>query len=88
MNYNWNTEKDELLRKERGVCFSDVVEAVNYGRGLADIQHKGDKYKHQRILVVEIQEYAYYVPYVIEEDGTKFLKTIYPSRNATKQYLK
>jgi hypothetical protein len=46
-----------------------------------------DKYPNQRLLVVQIQEYAYLVPYV-ETETELFLKTIIPSRKATKRYLK
>jgi hypothetical protein len=40
------------------------------------------RYPNQKILVVEIDNYAYLVPF-IEDDKGKFLKTIIPSRKAT-----
>ena len=46
-----------------------------------------DKYPGQRIFVIEFEEYAYFVPFV-ENDDEVFLKTIIPSRKATKDYLK
>jgi len=88
MQYNWNHEKDKQLQSERGVSFADVVEAVHGGNLLADIDHPNqEKYSHQHLLIVKIKNYAYIVPYVIEENGTKFLKTIYPARKASKKYL-
>lgn len=39
------------------------------------------------IAVIEINSYAYVVPYV-EEDDYLFLKTIFPSRKYTKEYLR
>ncbi len=63
MIYDWNREKDEQLQVERGVSFLDVVEAVSGSGFLADIAHPNHgKYGHQRVLVVDIGGYAYYVP--------------------------
>ena len=45
------------------------------------------QYPNQRLLVVQIQDYAYIVPY-IQTGSELFLKTIIPSRKATKQYLR
>lgn len=88
MNYVWNYAKDKLLQRERGVTFLDVVEAISEGKLLDDMEHPNqEKFNHQHMLVVEICGYAYYVPYVMERDGTRFLKTIYPSRKATSKYL-
>jgi hypothetical protein len=50
-------------------------------------QPNQSKYPNQRLLVVEIQDYAYLVPFV-ESDKGKFLKTIILSRRATREYLR
>jgi len=44
------------------------------------------KYPNQKILIIDVDEYAYLVPCVIDKDEY-FLKTIIPSRKATKKYL-
>ena len=84
----WNPEKNEILKKKRGLSFEDVETALELGRFLGNIPHPNvERYPNQRILVVEIEGYAYNVPFVV--DGDKwFLKTIFPSRNATELYLK
>jgi hypothetical protein len=46
-----------------------------------------EKYKGQKIFIVNIDQYAYLVPFVESEQET-FLKTIIPSRKATKKYLR
>ncbi len=85
---NWNADKNQLLVKERGISFEDVLFALQTGRLHDDLKHPNQsQYPHQRMLVVEVDEYAYLVPYV-EHDDELFLKTIIPSRKATKQYLK
>jgi len=80
-------EKNETLRGERGISFESVVVAVESG-GLLDIlAHPNPvKYPRQRVLVVACDNYAYLVPFV-EEDDYFFLKTIIPSRKATRDYL-
>jgi len=83
----WNEAKNTLLKQERGVCFEDVLQAIEDGKVLEDAVHPNhEKYGHQRILVVEIRGYACVVPYVI--DGNKqFFKTVFKSRFYQKRYL-
>lgn len=84
----WNQEKNEKLRIERGVTFEMVVAAIQQGDELKNLIHPNQtKYPNQRISIVRIDNYVYLVPY-IENESEVFLKTIIPSRKATKQYLK
>ena len=85
--FNWNAEKNQELINSRGVSFVDVVFYLQQGEILDDLEHPNpEKYSNQRIFVLEIDEYVYLVPYV-EDKNEIFLKTIIPSRKATKQYL-
>ncbi|MBI2600456.1 DUF4258 domain-containing protein [Candidatus Daviesbacteria bacterium] len=85
--FDWDEEKNSLLTELREVSFEDVQIAIEAGRVLDEIDHPSKKrYPNQRILIVEIEGYAYYVPYVEDEEKI-FLKTIFPSRKATKKYL-
>ena len=84
---NWNPEKNRKLIEERGISFEEVVFCLQSGKLLDDITHPNtEKYAHQRVFVVAIDEYACLIPYV-ETDEEIFLKTIVPSRKATKHYL-
>lgn len=85
--FRWGAEKNEVLRTERGVSFENIVVAIESG-GLLDIlAHPNQaKYPKQRVLVVACDNYAYLVPFVEEEDYF-FLKTVIPSRKATRDYL-
>jgi uncharacterized DUF497 family protein len=84
----WDELKNARLKSQRSICFEDVQAALEENDVLDDTPHPNQKrHKGQRILIVEIDSYAYFVPYV--EDETKiFLKTIIPNRKATKKYLK
>lgn len=85
--FRWNPEKNEALRVARGISFESIVVSVESG-GLLDIlAHPNQaKYPRQRVLVVACDNYAYLIPFV-EEEGHFSLKTVIPSRKATRNYL-
>ncbi len=84
---NWNSTKNQQLISERGISFEDVVFYLQQGALLDDVEHlNSDKYPNQRMFVINIDDYAYLVPYV-ENQKEIFLKTVIPSRKATKIYL-
>nr|WP_304956667.1 BrnT family toxin [endosymbiont of Lamellibrachia barhami] len=79
-------EKNDLLKEERGVSFEEVVLHIQLGNEVDIYDHPNQgRYPGQKISVVVIEGYAYLVPFVENEDEI-FLKTIIPSRKATKQY--
>lgn len=85
--YKWDFQKNEKLKVERGISFEQVVMHIERGDVLDLVVHPNQKkYPGQQIIVVEINEYAYLVPFV-ESSESKFLKTIIPSRKATRDYL-
>lgn len=85
--FRWSQENNELLMAERGISFESIVIAIGSG-GLLDIlAHPNPaKYPGQRILVAACDGYAFLAPFIEEEDYF-FLKTIIPSRKATRDYL-
>jgi uncharacterized DUF497 family protein len=84
--YNWNTEKNQLLVQERGVSFERIVFEIGMGNEVAVVMHPNqDKYPGQMISVVAVDDYIYLVPFV-ETDSEIFLKTIIPSRKATRHF--
>ena len=85
--YQWSPEKNEQLKAERGLSFEQIVMHIEGGDLLAVYEHPNqDRYSGQQILVVRIEDYAYLVPFVESPEG-RFLKTIIPSRKATRDYL-
>jgi len=85
--YNWNAEKNILLKEERGISFEQVVLHIDNGDLIDVISHTSkNKYPHQKILIIKIKSYIYAVPFV-EKNKERFLKTIIPSRKLTKKYL-
>jgi uncharacterized DUF497 family protein len=85
--FAWDDAKNEQFRKKRGIGFDDIVFHIERGDLLDILEHPNvERYARQRIFVVRREDYVYMVPFVEDED-TVFLKTIIPSRKATKQYL-
>lgn len=86
--FDWSVEKNLSLQKERFVSFELVITIIEDGKNLLDIiKHKNEtKYPNQKMFIIDIDGYIYLVPFV-EDDEKIFLKTIIPSRKATKDYL-
>ena len=87
MNYRFSAAKNARLKFERGVSFEDAIYAIENDRVLDVTSHHSKQYRHQEIYIVDIDGYAYVVPFVREKDGV-FLKTMFASRDMTKRYLK
>lgn len=87
LNIQWNEEKAAALREQYGVSFDDVVPLIENAAWIDDVPHHNqERYPGQRIYVVELTGYAYLVPYMPYPGGI-FLKTLYPSRKAKRDYL-
>jgi len=85
--FKWNAEKNVILEKERGITFEEIVDLIESGAYTLEVDHPNKKkYPNQRILIVDVAGYAYMLPFV-KEGEAYFLKTIIPSRKATKRYL-
>ena len=80
---NWNSEKNELLKRERGISFEEIAYLIESGQVIGIEENPGRP--NQKIYVLEIENYAFIVPFV-ENDKELFLKTAFPSRKYTKRY--
>lgn len=80
-------EQNQQLIVGRAVSIERVVTAIEHGGLLDVVPHPNQvRYAGQQIYVVEIDDYVHLVPFVVQSDGTPFLKTIIPSRKATRDY--
>lgn len=84
--FDWDEEKNAILKIQRDVCFEDIITAIESGNFLDVTKNTNKKYPNQRVIVVNIENYAYVVPFA-EDKKKYFLKTIFPSRKMTKKYL-
>jgi hypothetical protein len=85
--FRWNHEKNQSLKAERGISFEEILVAIEAGGLLDVISHpNAEKYPRQLVFIVALADYVYLVPFV-EEPEYYFLKTVIPSRKATRDYL-
>jgi hypothetical protein len=80
---NWNNQKNEILKAERGICFEEIAYLIESGQILGIEENPGRP--NQKIYILEIEGYAIVVPFV-EKENEIFLKTAFPSRKYTKRY--
>jgi uncharacterized DUF497 family protein len=85
--FDWSEEKNVFLEQTRGISFDDVMVGIENGQVLDVIRHPNrNRYPGQNIIVLNMDGYVWLVPY-IKQRGVRFLKTVIPSRKATKEYL-
>ena len=85
--FDWSVEKNRQLIEQRGISFEGIVSAIEQDGLLDVLEHPNQsRYPGQLIYVVVMEGYIYLVPFVIRPDGSRFLKTIIPSRKATRDY--
>ncbi len=84
----WDQDKNESLKRERNISFEEIVFYLEQGGLLDRVKHPNpDKYQKQEMFIVRVGDYVYLVPFVENEEKI-FLKTIIPSRKATRDYLR
>lgn len=88
MKYDWNPEKNEWLKKYRDISFEEIVFHLSQGELWMTADHPNPrKHPGQSIYFVIVDDYVYLVPHIVEKN-CMFLKTIIPSRKATREYHK
>lgn len=87
-NIEFDEQKNLILKETRGVNFDDILNCIKTNKILGIVEHYNkSKYIHQSLLIVKINNYAYVVPFVVKNDNTIFLKTVFPSRKYKKLYI-
>ncbi len=85
--FDWDENKNKLLKKTRDISFEEIILSISDEKLLDVVEHPNkEKYSDQKIFIVDIRDYAYIV-FFVEDEERYFLKTIYPSREATRKYL-
>lgn len=83
----FSPDKNIKLIEERNISFEEIIAAIENGHLLDVIEHpNSSKYSNQKLYVVVVKQYVYLVPFIKDEKGNIFLKTIIPSRKAKKKY--
>jgi uncharacterized DUF497 family protein len=90
VTFNWDDEKNHLLKQTRNIGFEDIIVAIQEGDLVDVVEHPNkERYPNQRVYLVAYRNYVYAVPSVRDiETNEIFLKTIFPSRRYTRLYLR
>ena len=80
----WDEEKNKKLIYERNISFDEIAEIILRDEYLDILENP--KRNDQMIFIVQLKEYVYAVPFLIDEDENIILKTAYPSRKFNKKY--
>ena len=90
VTFDWDDAKNELLKRTRGVSFEEIVIAIEAGNVVDVLEHPNPgRYANQHVYLVRHRDYVFVVPFVRgPSDDEITLKTIYPSRKYTRQYLR
>lgn len=88
IKFEFDYKKSSLLRKQRGIGFEEIITLIESGRLIAIIAHpKPNDYPNQEIYLLDIENYIWLVPHIKKNNIIRLI-TYYPSRKATKQWLK
>jgi uncharacterized DUF497 family protein len=88
MEIDWNPIKNAELKLRHGFGFEDVLVAISEGGLLDERYHPNQvRYAHQRQWIVRIGNYVWVVAFVQNGEAI-FLKTMFPSRKDTRDYLR
>lgn len=86
--YAFDPAKNAWLIRERGISFEQIIALIGEGKLIQVLEHPDkERYPDQLLYEVDVDGYVYVVP-VIRQGRTLFLKTIYPSRKATRKRRK
>jgi len=90
VKFVWQEGKNTLLKQKRKISFEQIVLAIENKQIVDVLEHPNQKkYKGQKYIMVESNNYVYVVPADISDSGEEcYLKTIFPSRKYTNMYLK
>lgn len=89
MRFIFDHDKNYCLFKQRKISFEQIIDAIEAGGLLAMENHPNiKKYPNQSVFYVKIDNEVYVTPFVMEDEETCFLKTIFASRKARKKFLK
>jgi len=80
----WDKEKNEKLILERNISFDEISQMIMDGKYMDIIENPVRE--GQMYFVMDIQDYTWIVPFIIDEDDNIVLKTAYQSRKYHKKY--
>ncbi len=79
----WDEKKNTKLKLERNLSFETISDIILEKKYLEIIDHPSKD--NQSIFVIELNNYIYAVPFVVDRESNIILKTAFPSRKLYKR---
>lgn len=80
----WDEQKNSRLKLDRNISFEEISEKI-LNKEYIDILENPSR-NDQNIFVIELNQYIYAVPFIIDQEENIILKTAYPSRKLQKKF--
>ena len=84
MDIIWDDGKNEWLLINRGISFEEIAEIILNKKYLELLENPTRE--NQQYFMLEIRNYTWVVPFIINEKEQIILKTAFPSRKFHKKY--
>jgi len=84
MDIIWDDGKNEWLLINRGISFEEIAEIILNKKYLELLENPTRE--NQQYFILEIRNYTWVVPFIINEKEQIILKTAFPSRKFHKKY--
>ncbi|NOX25692.1 MAG: BrnT family toxin [Deltaproteobacteria bacterium] len=80
----WDDDKNQKLQNERKISFDEIAEII-LRKDYLDIIENPSR-SSQQLFIIELNDYIYSVPFIIDSESNIVLKTAFPSRKLNKKY--
>lgn len=84
MDFIWDKQKNERLKHERGISFEEIADLI-IAEEFIDIIDNSSR-PNQFCFILNIQDYTWVVPFIIDPEERIVLKTAFKSRKFHKEY--
>lgn len=84
MNIVWDINKNEWLILNRGISFEEITDKILNGDYLEILENPTKE--NQQYFIMNINNYTWVVPFLINQSNQIVLKTAFPSRKFHKKY--
>lgn len=84
MDIIWDKDKNEWLLTNRRISFEEIAEIILNKKYIEILENPTRE--NQQYFIIEIRNYTWVVPFIINEKEQIILKTAFPSRKFHKKY--
>ena len=84
MEIIWDQKKNEWLSLNRAIIFEEIADKILNDEYIDIVENP--KRKNQLYFIMEINDYTWIIPFIIDDENRIVLKTAFPSRKFHNKY--